>query len=1322
MNIGQLEWDAIIRDTQFGAQINRIESRLNQFARNVERDGDSIERLFQRASAAAAGFFSIQAAQGFVQQIIAVRGQFEQLEIAFSTILGSKQKADDLMKQIVEFAGTTPFGLKDTSNAAKQLLAYGSAANDVIKELRMLGDVAAGTSAPINDIVYLYGTLRTQGRAYLMDIRQFAGRGIPIYRELSKVLGVAEGKVNDLVSAGKVGFKEVQQAFVNMTAAGSTFGGLMEAQSKSITGQVERLKDGFDVMLNNIGKANQGLISDGIAGLSELVENYEKIMSALEALIIVYGAYRAALILTAALERLAVLQRAGVTASFALQYANLVLLAKAQSAYNTVLAASPVLAYTALIAALGAAIYSLTQTVNAAEEAEDALNKSREAGQKSADDESRAIENQIGVLRSSVSTAEQKNTAYQKLIELTKGAVSSYSQEEIAAGKAADAIAKYVGNIKNAIEAREAFAEYNRLAAELDELNLKGVDALSWSQKLGQSLKNTFAPTSQGLTGAEWWEGLFNGKAANERIVNQVKDAKKTAQEEIKKQFKGIWDELVTGVPQNQNNGQTKVTSRTVDVIEAEIKALKEKQSAEATNSAEYQKYQRQIIALEKELTAITGKQTKQTAQAIERRKDFLLDLAKLEDEINRKSLDQIEEKKQAERDRFEDYRRRAKEAGLGEGVMLRIDKAQGKAFNDIDYRSDTESLEKQFDNQLKIQQGYLDASEKGYEDYYSKINDVQDDFESKLQSQIGSLMTKKLDGTINSSEEERLKKLVEIQSQYGETIQQIQDQIYQRAIEASRTSAQQIERIEKEYRENIKALGENASKEELDRLKRERDQKVSAETSANLEITTGWNAMYRVLDRLGKQAVREYIRKVQERVEAERKAGTLTQEEYLEWQNKLLEANDRLATRDPFSALSSSIKKYIKLLKDSNAEEADKVALLNQIAGQASATFSDMNAIVGSLAEGFETIGIGGEGLQETLTKVQNVLGGLSELGQGIASGNAASVITGAIKTLTSVIDLFNTKDKRLQKQIEGYSKALKALEVQYDALQRKIDDSVGKSYYDDSEAAINNLQEQIKNLTAARDAESNKKKKDKEAIEGYNDAIRSAQYAIEDIQKAISENLLQTNFKQLSDNLANALLTAFEAGENGIEAMNKSFDQFIKNALANSLKLKLIEPLMKKMTEELTSYMMKNDDSLVGFKFDGWREQLDKAGGDFSKALEEAYKGLGLKPEGDPSKSSSLAGIIGQSLTEDTANKWMGIQLNIYTITKNHFAESQLQSRMIQTLINIATKNLDAALGTQRNTAAAVDRLDVAVGHLATLVSNTKPQYDLARNKGLG
>jgi len=1305
--MAELTYEITVDESGLIRGIRNARKNTDDLGSDMEKNANRGIAAFTRLEKVIAGTFTIGAIKSFIQDMIRVRGEFQQTEAAYRTMLGSKELADRLMAESVQLAAVTPFGLSEVTKATKQLLAYGESAGTVTETLRMLGNVAAGVGSAVGDIAYLYGTLRTQGRAYQNDINQFAGRGIPIYRELAKVLKINEDEVRSFVEAGKVGFPQIEQVFKNLTAQGGMFYNLMEEQSRTLTGQIANLEDAWDSMLNQLGERTQGVTGAAISGLIELVENYEKVLGVISALVSAYGSYRAALLLTMALEKLAILQRAGVTASFALQYAQLVLLQKAQAAYNAVLAAAPIAAYTALILALGAAIYSLTQTVNAAEEAESAIKKAREASEKTIASETRAIESQISVLQSSTATAEQKAAALTKLNGLTNGAVKGYSAEEIAAGKAKTAIDEYIKSVGKAIQAREAFAEYNRLGEEIDELNAKGIDALSWSEKLGQSLKNTFAPTSQGLTASEWWDGLFNNDSARKRIVDQVRDAKRTAQEEIKKQFGNIWNEAVTGVSNEQQTPTRR--PRTVDVIEAEIKALKDKQSAESETSEQYKKFQREIIALEKELAAITGKINKETKKELSDRKKFLLELAKIEDEINRKSLTATEEKIQSERDRFAQLRREAATLGFGEGVAKRIDRAEAKAINDISYSEETDRLAKVLQRQQKMWEDYYVALDNVNENYARNKYEVDLDYERKLQDAIAPLMKKRLDGTISGVEEERLRSLVQLQDDFGQMQEQRDAERYARAYQAAMTHNQKLEAIEKEYRENVAALGAEATADQLAQLKLDRDAKISAETSAALTITSGWDKMYRALDRMGKRAVREYLKQVKDRVEAEFAAGKLTQDQFLDWQRRILDANERLASRDPFSALGASIRKYIKLLKDSNALETEKTDLLNQIASQASMAFSDANQVVGSLADGLETLGIGGEGLQETLGKVQDTLSGLSEVTQGLATGNPAAIISGAIKTLSSVLNLFNTRDKRLQKQIEGYQKALKALEYQYDQLQRKIDNSVGKSYYDDSEAAIANLQEQIRNLAAARDAESKKKKADKEAIQQYNDAIYSAEKAIEDINRAVSEQLLQTNFKQLSQNLADALLSAFEAGENGIKSMNSTFDDFIKSALANSLKLKLIEPLMKKMTDDLTAYMLENDQSVAGYDFSGWRSQLEKAGKDFNEALEDAYSELGLK-KGDQN-TAGLSGTIGRSITEDTANKWMGVQLNMYTISKSHFAEAQLQSKIMQSYLSIAQKNLDAALGIERNTAGTWNEVKNAVVYLSTIANNTKP-----------
>lgn len=201
------------------------------------------------------------------------------------------------MSQLVDTAARTPFDLTSIAQGAKQMLAFGSNVESVVDEIVMLGNVASGVSAPLGDLIYLYGTLRSQGRAYTVDIRQFAGRGIPIYEELGKVLNADRQELNKLVTEGKVGFPEVEKAFKNMTSEGGIYFNLMQEQSKSLTGMLSNLGDAWDSALNKIGQDNQDLFTGAIQGAIDLVENMDQIIRIVQAVTIAYGSYKAAIVL-----------------------------------------------------------------------------------------------------------------------------------------------------------------------------------------------------------------------------------------------------------------------------------------------------------------------------------------------------------------------------------------------------------------------------------------------------------------------------------------------------------------------------------------------------------------------------------------------------------------------------------------------------------------------------------------------------------------------------------------------------------------------------------------------------------------------------------------------------------------------------------------------------------------------------------------------------------------------------------------------------------------------------------------------------------------
>lgn len=289
--------------------------------------------------------FTLKAAKDFVAKCINVRGEMQSLSAAFTTMLGSKEKADKLLEEATKFAATTPFDLKDVATGAKQLLAYGTASEDIISEMEMLGNVASGLQIPLGDLVYSYGTLRASGRVTTMDIRQFAGRGIPIFEELSKVLGVTNSEVNELVSAGKVSFEQIQQAFRNMTSEGGKFAGLLNSQSELIEGKISNLGDGVYQLMNKIGESIQGPVNTALnaaaASVDWLTENFRILGNIIADAVVAYGSYKAALMVTTALQSKAVKSLFAHTATETLHILKTKAATIAQLAYNKALLANP---------------------------------------------------------------------------------------------------------------------------------------------------------------------------------------------------------------------------------------------------------------------------------------------------------------------------------------------------------------------------------------------------------------------------------------------------------------------------------------------------------------------------------------------------------------------------------------------------------------------------------------------------------------------------------------------------------------------------------------------------------------------------------------------------------------------------------------------------------------------------------------------------------------------------------------------------------------------------------------------------------------------
>ena len=430
------------------------------------------------------------------KQLLTVRGEFQQLDVAFTTMLGSKEKADKLMGQIVETAAKTPFTLTEVAQGAKQLLAYQVAAEEVNDTVIRLGNIASGVSVPISRLILAYGQVKAKGRLMGDDLRQFSEAGVPMIHELAKVMGVADNQIQKMVANGIIGFPEVQKVIGNLTNEGGMFFNLMEKQAGTITGQLSNLKDALDRAFNGIGQSNEGIISGGILGLTGLVKNYEEVGKVLTTLVGTYGAYKVAIMTLSAVKKVQMamdavqaslltgnvastitltaaqeLQAISTVELTAAQKLNAVVAGKVDTAYkllNGTMLANPIVLATTLIVGLGVAMWALHDSTTAAERAQKSLNDILDKQKASAENESAEIKKNIAVIKDETSTRNQKQTALQTLQSMYPSIFAGLDAEKLKHLDLAKAMKQVNDEIekKNGADDRTKLSTINKLLSD----------------------------------------------------------------------------------------------------------------------------------------------------------------------------------------------------------------------------------------------------------------------------------------------------------------------------------------------------------------------------------------------------------------------------------------------------------------------------------------------------------------------------------------------------------------------------------------------------------------------------------------------------------------------------------------------------------------------------------------------------------------------------------------------------------------------------------------------------------------------------------------
>ena len=377
-NEGRLLFEVRADQTDIKKDIEAIKKQFESLTEKTKEEGKKQAEVWQNLVKGATAYFTLQGASAFIKQVVAVRSQFQQLEISFGTMLKSKEKANALMAQMTDLAAKTPFGLEEVSEGAKRLLAFQVPAEEVTETLRRMGDVAAGLGVPMERLIHVYGQVKAQGRMFTNDLYQFMNAGIPMISELSKAVGKSETEIKEMVSEGKIGFAEVQAVIKNMTNEGGTFYNLMDAQSKSLGGQISNLKDSFAQVFNEIGKATEGIASGAISSVAFLVENYKTLGKVIAGLIVTYGAYRTAVLVNIALTKGWAIAAKEDAIAKGIQTVATNAATIATKALNAAMKANPYVLVATAVVGLGAAMWALKDKTTAADKAQQDYNNQKQ--------------------------------------------------------------------------------------------------------------------------------------------------------------------------------------------------------------------------------------------------------------------------------------------------------------------------------------------------------------------------------------------------------------------------------------------------------------------------------------------------------------------------------------------------------------------------------------------------------------------------------------------------------------------------------------------------------------------------------------------------------------------------------------------------------------------------------------------------------------------------------------------------------------------------------------------------------------------------------
>ena len=484
----------------------------------------------------------------------------------------------------------------------------------------------------------------------------------------------------------------------------------------------------------------------------------------------------------------------------------------------------------------------------------------------------------------------------------------------------------------------------------------------------------------------------------------------------------------------------------------------------------------------------------------------------------------------------------------------------------------------------------------------------------------------------------------------------------------------QKKERIAEQYAERRRIAELNGNKDLLEKLAKAEQDELSKLQSDLIKNSGDWQNLFGNLDELTTKTIKKLIAKI-EGMKATIGVD-LNPQDLKALTDQLNKARSEVEKRNPFTALGAAWKRLKEATKDGKglgSDEAKKAT--KDVATAVSGSIDLINGTFNAVTNGLQKMGVSmDDETQAILGDIGGIMDAASQVAQGIATGNPLSVIQGSIGLLSSAFDLFNSRDRKAEKQIKKHQKAIKQLENAYKQLEWQIGKALGGEVYKNQQAAIRNMKEQQEHLKASWEAEESKKKTDHDRVNDFKEQYAELGRQIEDMIDEISNDLLQTTAKDFANDLGDALVEAFSKGEDAAKAMETTVNSVLKNLVVNQLKKKFLENQLQGALDKLEKdmgYWNGDDfvfDGLTQAEIDRFKSAVGAASSNFNQALkqyEEIFKDMGLD-DTDESLTGAAKGI-----SEESANILAG-QMNAIRI--NQLDANEVLRQSLQALNTIA------------------------------------------------